>query len=165
MRGKVLTMSDVRDESDPDPLALERQVCFALSVAARSVVAVYRPVLEPLGLTHPQYLVMLALWQRAPLSLKELSRLLLLDPGTLSPLLKRLEVIGYIRRERDRTDERALAVTLTPDGQALRQRAELVPATIIDRLGMSLQELQTLHGALTEVIAAATTHAKVEAAD
>ncbi len=156
-------MSDVSDESDP--LALERQVCFALSVAARSVVAAYRPVLEPLGLTHPQYLVMLALWQHAPLSLKELSRLLLLDPGTLSPLLKRLEAIGYIRRERDRTDERALAVTLTPDGQALRQQAELVPATIIDRLGMSLQELQTLHGALTEVIAAATTHAKVEAAD
>lgn len=156
-------MSDVSDESDP--LALERQVCFALSIAARSVVAVYRPVLEPLGLTHPQYLVMLALWQHAPLSLKELSRLLLLDPGTLSPLLKRLEAIGYIRRERDRTDERALAVTLTPDGQALRQQAELVPATIIDRLGMSLQELQTLHGALTEVIAAATTHAKVEAAD
>ncbi|WP_159798464.1 MarR family winged helix-turn-helix transcriptional regulator [Puerhibacterium puerhi] len=156
-------MSDVSDESDP--LALERQVCFALSVAARSVVAVYRPVLEPLGLTHPQYLVMLALWQHAPLSLKELSRLLLLDPGTLSPLLKRLEAIGYIRRERDRTDERALAVTLTPDGQALRQQAERVPATIIDRLGMSLQELQTLHGALTEVIAAATTHAKVEAAD
>lgn len=156
-------MSDVSDESDP--LALERQVCFTLSVAARSVVAVYRPVLEPLGLTHPQYLVMLALWQHAPLSLKELSRLLLLDPGTLSPLLKRLEAIGYIRRERDRTDERALAVTLTPDGQALRQQAELVPATIIDRLGMSLQELQTLHGALTEVIAAATTHAKVEAAD
>ncbi|MFP3713198.1 MarR family winged helix-turn-helix transcriptional regulator [Puerhibacterium sp. TATVAM-FAB25] len=156
-------MSDVSDESDP--LALERQVCFALSIAARSVVAVYRPVLEPLGLTHPQYLVMLALWQHAPLSLKELSRLLLLDPGTLSPLLKRLEAIGYIRRERDRTDERALAVTLTPDGQALRQQAELVPATIIDRLGMSLQELQTLHSALTEVIAAATTHAKVEAAD
>ena len=147
-------MTDVSDV--PDPLALEQQVCFALSVAARSVVAVYRPVLEPLGLTHPQYLVMLALWQHAPLSVKELSRLLLLDPGTLSPLLKRLEATGYLRRERDRSDERALAVTLTPAGKALRDQAERIPATIVDRLGMSLEELQALHGALTEVIAAAT---------
>ena len=84
-----------------DMLALERQVCFALSVAARNVVAVYRPVLEPLGLTHPQYLVMLALWQHGPLSVKDLSGLLQLDPGTLSPLLKRLEAAGLLRRERD----------------------------------------------------------------
>ena len=149
-------MTDVSDV--PDPLALEQQVCFALSVAARSVVAVYRPVLEPLGLTHPQYLVMLALWQHAPLSVKELSRLLLLDPGTLSPLLKRLEAIGYVRRERDPGDERALAVTLTPAGTALRQQAEQIPATIVARLGMSVEELKALHGALTEVIAAATRH-------
>src|SRR3954470_21766070 len=104
----------------PDPLTLERQVCFALSVAARSVVALYRPLLEPMGLTHPQYLVMLALWQHAPLSVRELSGLLQLDPGTLSPLLKRLEAIGYLRRERDRADERSLAVTLTPAGKELR---------------------------------------------
>ncbi len=149
-------MTGVSD--DVDPLALEEQVCFALSVAARSVVAVYRPVLEPLGLTHPQYLVMLALWQHAPLSVKELSRLLLLDPGTLSPLLKRLEATGYVRRERDRADERALAVTLTPAGTALRQQAEQIPATIVARLGMSIEELKALHGALTEVIAAATRH-------
>src|SRR3954452_13371128 len=99
-----------------NPLALEEQVCFALSVAARGVVAVYKPLLEPMGLTHPQYLVMLALWQHAPLSVKDLSRLLQLDPGTLSPLLKRLEAVGYIRRERDRADERLLAVTLTDEG-------------------------------------------------
>nr|BFE74260.1 hypothetical protein GCM10020092_075610 [Actinoplanes digitatis] len=82
-------MSDTADTADP--LALEQQVCFALSVAARSVVAVYRPLLEPMGLTHPQYLVMLALWQHAPLSVRRISELLQLDPGTLSPLLKRLE--------------------------------------------------------------------------
>ena len=103
-----------------DPLELERQVCFALSVAARGVVGIYRPLLEPMGLTHPQYLVMLALWQQAPLSVRELSRLLQLDPGTLSPFLKRLEAIGYVRRRRDPSDERSLAVTLTPSGQALR---------------------------------------------
>src|SRR3954463_12785350 len=96
----------------PDPLSLENQVCFALAVAARGVVAVYRPLLEPMGLTHPQYLVMLALWQHAPLSVRRLSELLQLDPGTLSPLLKRLEAIGYLRRERDPTDERSLAITL-----------------------------------------------------
>src|ERR687885_2985339 len=100
------------DRSPPHPLALEHQVCFALSVAARGVVAVYRPLLEPMNLTHPQYLVMLALWQHAPLSVKDLSQLLQLDPGTLSPLLKRLEAAGYVRRERDRHDERQLSVTL-----------------------------------------------------
>src|SRR6185295_2803247 len=91
-------MSDALDTADP--LALEEQVCFALSVAARGVVGVYRPLLEPMGLTHPQYLVMLALWQHAPLSVRGLSELLQLDPGTLSPLLKRLEASGYLRRER-----------------------------------------------------------------
>jgi MarR family transcriptional regulator, organic hydroperoxide resistance regulator len=146
-------MSGVSDV--PNPLALERQVCFALSVAARSVVAVYRPVLEPMGLTHPQYLVMLALWEHAPLSVKELSRLLLLDPGTLSPLLKRLEAIGCVRRERDPGDERLLAVTLTPAGRELRAEAERIPGTIVERLGMDVEELQALHAALTEVIAAA----------
>ncbi|MFB9177932.1 MarR family winged helix-turn-helix transcriptional regulator [Dactylosporangium sucinum] len=138
----------------PDPLALERQVCFALAVAARSVIGVYRPLLEPMGLTHPQYLVMLALWQHAPLSVTDLSRLLQLDPGTLSPLLKRLESAGYVTRERSRSDERALAVTLTEAGRALRAEAEKIPAAVVDRLGMPLEDLQHLHAVLTEVIAA-----------
>ncbi|MFC0006600.1 MarR family winged helix-turn-helix transcriptional regulator [Micromonospora siamensis] len=138
-----------------DPLALEQQVCFALSVAARSVVAVYRPLLEPMGLTHPQYLVMLALWQHAPLSVRELSGLLQLDPGTLSPLLKRLEAAGYVRRDRGATDERTLAVRLTPAGQALRERAEQIPPAIVARLGLPLAELRQLHSALTQVIVAA----------
>jgi DNA-binding MarR family transcriptional regulator len=135
-------------------LALERQVCFALSVAARNVVAVYRPVLEPLGLTHPQYLVMLALWQHGPLSVKELSGLLQLDPGTLSPLLKRLEAAGLLRRERDPKDQRNLALALTDKGVALRAEAEKIPAGIVQRLGMPIEELLSLHGALTHVIAA-----------
>jgi MarR family transcriptional regulator, organic hydroperoxide resistance regulator len=145
--------------SDPtnttDPLALEQQVCFALSVAARSVVAVYRPLLEPMGLTHPQYLVMLALWQHAPLSVRRLSDLLQLDPGTLSPLLKRLEAIGYLRRDRDHADERNLAITLTAEGVALRRRAEEIPPAVVQRLGMPIEDLQHLHAALTRVIAAA----------
>jgi len=143
--------------SEPDPddaLALERQVCFALSVAARNVVAVYRQVLDPLGLTHPQYLVMLALWQHGSLSVKELSRLLQLDPGTLSPLLKRLEAAGLVRRERNPEDQRNLALTLTDAGRDLRAEAEKIPAGIVERLGMPVDELISLHGALTRVITA-----------
>jgi MarR family transcriptional regulator, organic hydroperoxide resistance regulator len=137
-----------------DPLALERQVCFALSVAARNVVAVYRPFLEPMGLTHPQYLVMLALWQHGQLSVKDLSGLLLLDPGTLSPLVKRLEAGGLVRRNRDPRDERALAIALTEQGRALRSRAEQIPPGIVSRLGMDLAELTSLREALTRVIEA-----------
>ncbi|WP_329103593.1 MarR family transcriptional regulator [Micromonospora sp. NBC_01699] len=137
-----------------DPLALERQICFALSVASRNVVAIYRPLLEPMGLTHPQYLVMLALWQTTPLSVKALSQLLQLDPGTLSPLLKRLEANGLIRRERDPQDERVLAVVLTESGRVLRERAERIPPAVVERLGMELDELQRLHESLTRLIGA-----------
>lgn len=138
-----------------DLLALDRQVCFALSVASRGVIALYRPLLRPLGLTHPQYLAMLALWQHEPLSVKELGELLQLDAGTLSPLLKRLQALGYIHRERSSHDERALSVTLTPEGRRLRAEAEKIPPAIVARLGMDLDELQDLHQVLTRVIAAA----------
>jgi DNA-binding MarR family transcriptional regulator len=137
-----------------DPLELDRQVCFALSVASRGVVSIYRPLLEPLGLTHPQYLVMLALWGTEPLSVKELSELLALDPGTLSPLLKRLEAVGYLQRTRSRTDERNLAVTLTSSGRALRNEALKIPAAVMARLQMDVAELERLHAQLTRVIAA-----------
>jgi DNA-binding MarR family transcriptional regulator len=149
-----MTSTDVRGLTGADALALERQVCFALSVAARNVVAVYRPLLEPMGLTHPQYLVMLALWQHGQLSVKDLSRLLQLDPGTLSPLVKRLEVAGLVSRGRDPRDERALAIALTDAGRALREQAERIPAGIVERLGMDVEELAGLHAALTEVIGA-----------
>lgn len=138
-----------------NPLSLEQQVCFALAVAARSVVSIYRPLLEPLGLTHPKYLVMLALWEREPLRAGELADLVKLDPGTLSPLLKRLEAKGYVRREKDPHDDRALAVVLTPEGRALRERALAIPPAIVERLGMPLEDLEDLHRRLTQVIAAA----------
>lgn len=142
--------------SDPaDPLRLDRQVCFALAVASRTVIGLYRPLLDPMGLTHPQYLVMLALWERSPRSVKDLSAALALDPGTLSPLLKRLEAAGFVTRARDRADERVLAVTLTDAGRRLRAEAEKVPPAIVARLGMELAELEDVHAALTRVIAAA----------
>lgn len=143
-------------EGIENPLALEQQVCFALAIASRSVIATYRPLLEPMGLTHPQYLVMLALWEHEPLRVNELSKLLQLDPGTLSPLLKRLEASGYVRRERDPQDERALAVVLTEKGRALREDALAIPPAIVERLGLPLEELLELHRRLTQVIAAAT---------
>jgi DNA-binding MarR family transcriptional regulator len=148
--------SSTGEQGDTDLLALDRQVCFALAVASRTVIALYRPLLEPMGLTHPQYLVMLALWEHDPRSGRELAGLLQLDPGTLTPLLKRLEAAGYVTRRRDPADERSLAVTLTPAGRALRDQAERIPPAIIQRLGMTLPQLQNLHATLTDVIAVAT---------
>jgi DNA-binding MarR family transcriptional regulator len=149
--------ADSPTETGPaaDPLALDQQVCFALVVAARSVVALYRPVLERLALTHPQYLVMLALWEHKRLSVKRLSSLLQLDPGTLSPLLKRLEGAHLLTRRRDSTDERLLAVELTEQGASLRDQALEVPPAVMERLGMTIPELQALHSSLSRVIAAA----------
>lgn len=138
-----------------DLLALENQVCFGLAVAARSVIALYRPLLEPLSLTHPQYLVMLALWERDPRSVKDLSEALQLEPATLSPLLKRLEATGYIARKRSTTDERTLEVTLTESGTALRAEAERIPPQIVQRLGLPVSELESLREGLHAIIAAA----------
>ncbi|HEX4472290.1 MAG TPA: MarR family transcriptional regulator [Nocardioides sp.] len=152
-------MAKTTSATPDNPLALQEQVCFALAVAARSVVALYRPVLEPLGLTHPQYLVMLALWEHAPVSVRDLSTMLQLDPATLSPLLKRLESAGLLRRERNPHDERALAVELTAAGRVLRRRALKVPPAIVERLGMGLDELQELQRRLNRVIEAATSPA------
>jgi DNA-binding MarR family transcriptional regulator len=140
---------------EADPLALDRQVCFALAVASRSVIALYRPVLEPMGLTHPQYLVMLALWERSPRSLRDLSDALHLDPGTASPLVKRLEQNGLVTRARDAGDERNLALALTEKGARLRARAERVPPQIIERLGMPVSDLEHARDVLTALIDAA----------
>ena len=145
-----------RPAPDGDPLALERQVCFALVVAARSVLGVYRPVLEPMGLTHPQYLVMLALWGREPMSVRELSAALQLDAPTLSPLLKRLEAAGLVERRRLPEDQRSLAVSLTAQGRALRAQAERVPGQVVQRLGVDVTDLEALRDQLNRVIAAAT---------
>lgn len=138
-----------------DPLALDRQVCFALAVASRSVIALYRPLLAPLQLTHPQYLVMLALWERSPRSMRDLSVTLSAEPATLSPLLKRLQAVGYLTRARDPGDERQLAVELTDAGRELRARAEQIPYRVAERLGMGVSELEQLRDSLNRVIEAA----------
>jgi DNA-binding MarR family transcriptional regulator len=154
---------DLTGSAEPvDPLALEQQVCFALIVAARSVLSIYRPLLEPMGLTHPQYLVLLALWGHSPQSVRELGGEVQLDSPSLSPLLKRLEAAGLITRTREPNNERQLRIELTDKGRDLRAEAERIPSAIIARLGMDISRLQDLHGSLTELIDAART-AGVEA--
>ncbi|MGW9586459.1 MarR family winged helix-turn-helix transcriptional regulator [Microbacterium sp. NPDC055455] len=133
-----------------DLLKLDNQLCFALVTAARNVVGLYRPILEPLGLTHPQYLVMLALWERSPRSLRELAGELALEPATLSPLVKRLEAQGLVTRARREGDERVLDVALTDDGRALRRRALAVPEQVMARTGMTVDDLATLRDTLKD---------------
>jgi len=137
-----------------DPLALEQQVCYALSIAARGVVAAYKPSLAPLGLTHPQYLVMLALWQHGPLHVKDLGALLSLNSGTLSPLLKRLDTMGLVTRRRSVTDERQVTVALTERGVQLRDQAEKVPEQVVSRLGLEPGDIEDLRTLLRRVNAA-----------
>jgi len=135
--------------NDPDDrLKLENQLCFAVVTAARNVVSLYRPVLEPLGLTHPQYLVMLALWECSPRSLRELAGELAMEPATLSPLIKRLEGQGRVTRARRTDDERVLDIALTDTGRALRSDALAVPRRIMERVGMDAAEVGRLRDAL-----------------
>lgn len=132
-----------------DLLKLDNQLCFALVTAARNVVAIYRPILEPLGLTHPQYLVMLALWERAPRPLNDLAADLALEPATASPLVKRLEADGLVARQRSSQDERRLDITLTDAGRALRDRALDVPRQVMSAVGMDLEQIATLRDGLS----------------
>jgi DNA-binding MarR family transcriptional regulator len=137
-----------------DLLALERQVCFALAATSRSVIGLYRPILEPLGLTHPQYLVMLALWEQSPRTVRSLADALYLEPATLTPLLRRLESVGYVTRARNAANERELKVELTPAGAKLRERAGGVPVAVVERLGVPLEALEELRDRLNETLAA-----------
>jgi DNA-binding MarR family transcriptional regulator len=149
--------------ADVDPLALEQQVCFALAITNRAVLSIYRPLLEPLSLTHPQYLVMLALWDHqkastegsSPLSVKQIATALQLESATLSPMLKRLEALGYIARSRSTADERTTHIELTDDGRALRERALAIPPAVVARLGVEIAELEELRRVLTHINAAA----------
>jgi DNA-binding MarR family transcriptional regulator len=146
-------------EATQDDLLLEHQLCFALTVASRSVVGAYKPVLEKLGLTHPQYLVMLSLWESSPRSVRDISDALAQEPATLSPLLRRLETAGLITRRRVPGDERTLAVELTPLGTALRDQATAVPGTMMELLGLTRDQVAQLHASMMGLIAATKTAA------
>ncbi|MBF4549067.1 MarR family transcriptional regulator [Pseudoclavibacter sp. RFBG4] len=140
-----------------DLLALDKQLCFALAAASRSVISLYRPILEPLGLTHPQYLVMLGLWENDGQTLGQLARALHLEPATLSPLVKRLETSGLVTRSRRPDDERAVEIRLTPPGLELRAKAEEVPVKVVAELGWTLPELEALKDTLTRLLDDSTT--------
>jgi DNA-binding MarR family transcriptional regulator len=133
---------------------LDRQVCFALYSASRAATAVYRPVLDDLGLTYPQYLVMLVLWEDEPRGVKELGDELGLDSGTLSPLLKRLEALGLVERRRSGEDERRVAIHLTPAGRSLSEKAAAIPQRLADAAGLSATELEQLRLTLGKLTAA-----------
>ncbi|CAM5250094.1 MarR family transcriptional regulator OS=Streptomyces tendae OX=1932 GN=GUR47_07490 PE=4 SV=1 [Streptomyces tendae] len=137
-----------------DWLRLDQQICFSLNAASRAFGGVYRVVLKDLGLTYPQYLVMLVLWEHGELPVKKLGEHLRLDSGTLSPLLKRLEATGLVRRERSVRDERSVEVRLTGEGVALRERAVEVPRRIAAATGLDLAEIQDLGARLDRLTTA-----------
>ena len=132
-------------------MMLTDQLCFALYAASRAVTGQYRPVLDSLGLTYPQYLVLLVLWDRGQVPVKELGDALHLDYGTLSPLLKRLEARGLLRRERSAADERSVLISLTDDGTALHERARVIPGIIGASIGLDRAEIDQLRGTLRKL--------------
>jgi DNA-binding MarR family transcriptional regulator len=125
-------------------LQLDNQVCFALYSASLAMTKLYKPLLESIGLTYPQYLVMLVLWEQDGLTVSELGERLYLDSGTLTPLLKRLETGGNLRRERDAEDERRVRISLTEAGRALRDKAEAIPPCVLESSQCTLPELVAL---------------------
>ena len=137
-----------------DWLRLDQQICFSLNAASRAFGGVYRVILKDLGLTYPQYLVMLVLWEHGELPVKKLGEHLRLDSGTLSPLLKRLESAGLVRRERSARDERSVEVRLTEEGVALRERALEVPRRIAAATTFDMDEIRELRARLDELTTA-----------
>lgn len=134
-----------------DELLLNNQVCFALHSTSLLMTKVYKPLLQALGLTYPQYLAMLVLWEQDGLTVGEISNRLLTDPGSLTPLLKRLESEGLLNRTRSREDERVVLVQLTDKGHALHEDAKRVPQCILQASGRSLERLQQLQAELLDL--------------
>lgn len=144
-------MNSASGASD-DPLLLDRQVCFPLYAATNLLTRLYRPVLAPLGLTYSQYLVMLALWEQAPLSVGDLGTRLHLDGGTLTPMLKRMEQNGLVNRRRDTEDERRVLIGLTAAGRALRRKARVVPLTLRQQVGLDAATAEQLRGSINHLV-------------
>jgi DNA-binding MarR family transcriptional regulator len=139
------------DPPAPNPdalLSLDNQLCFSLYASSLAMTKLYKPLLAPLGLTYPQYLVMLVLWQHGRLSVNQIGHTLHLDSGTLTPLLKRMASAGLILRQRDPTDERRVLVELTAEGRALKHAARDVPRTLLCRMGLSPDEVTALQDTL-----------------
>lgn len=134
-----------------DPLALDNQFCFALYSASLAMTKTYKPFLDKLGLTYPQYLVMLVLWEQDDVLVKSIGEKLFLDSGTLTPLLKRLEASSLIERTRDEADERQVRITLTKEGRALKKKAQAIPHQVLCASGQPIDVLVNLRGQLSSI--------------
>jgi DNA-binding MarR family transcriptional regulator len=138
-------MTAPANDRDDDPmLHLNNQLCFAVYSTAHTFNRIYKPLLEPLGLTYPQYLVMLVLWEEDGATVKEIGEKLHLDSGTLTPLLKRLEAAGQVTRTRDTADERQVRIALTPAGRALKAKAKSIPTRLLAATGRSVADIKAL---------------------
>ncbi|MBT2557438.1 MarR family transcriptional regulator [Hymenobacter sp. ISL-91] len=149
-------MTDPAAPLSPDPsnpmLLLENQLCFPLYAASRMLTKAYQPLLQELGLTYPQYLVLLLLWEHKELTVKEIGEHLLLDSGTLTPLLKRMEQRKWLSRRRAAHDERSVIIELLPDGEALHGPACRVPEQMLTRLGMPNEDFLALRSQLNNLL-------------
>ncbi len=150
----MVLVGDRRDEADPghDPLLLDNQLCYALYAAAHRMTKAYRPLLDRIGLTYPQYLVLLVLWEQDRVTVSEIGRRLRLDSGTLTPVLKRLEGAGLLLRSRRQSDEREVEIALTPEGRALRGEAARVRESVMCQLALSEPEVRALRTDLNNLI-------------
>ena len=140
------------DQNRYDPLKLNHQLCFPLYACARETIKLYTPHLDAIGLTYTQYITMLVLWERTSLTAKELGRILYLDSGTLTPLLKKLEIKGYLTRKRSEADERNLILTVTDAGMALREAALHIPQAMSECLNLEKDEIVMMYRCLYKML-------------
>ncbi|WP_166245378.1 MarR family winged helix-turn-helix transcriptional regulator [Paenibacillus turpanensis] len=139
-------------ETNKHDLKLEEHLCFSLYACSRAILRVYRPYLDELQLTYPQYLVLVTLWDKQKSTIKELGEALDLDTGTLTPMLKRMESAGLLRRERDTKDERVVNIHITPEGMSLQEKAACVPQSLLLASGMKEEELVQLNSAILHLL-------------
>lgn len=140
------------ENTQDDMLKLENQVCFPLYVASRMIIRAYQPLLDELGITYPQYLVLLALWEKGEQTVKEIASSLYLNTNTITPLLKRMEKMDIIVRTRSKQDERKVMITLTETGSAMKEKAYCIPEGILKATGMSVEEINRIKDTLHVLI-------------
>ncbi len=140
------------DRNDREAMKLANQLCFPLYAAARNVTGLYTPWLKPLGLTYTQYIVLLVLWEKDGISVSEIGKKLMLDNGTLSPLLKKMEQTGYVTRRRSKVDDRVVEITLTEEGRALQEKAKDIPGKVGRCIDLPMEKAQLLYSLLYELL-------------
>ena len=144
--------TEVNNPAEYEVLRLRNQLCFPLYACSRETIKLYKPYLDEIDLTYTQYIAMLVLWERKTVTAKELGHCLFLDSGTLTPLLKRMEGKGLLERRRDPADERSLLVTVTPAGEALRERATHVPCEMAKHVNLTAEESAALYSLLYKLL-------------